>query len=362
MAGESAQQAEMAAVSDEMEPGDQRIESEASRSKTSSREGSVRGGGLADALSLKPASSDPWRAFRTLLAVAALLCGSVGLTISTIKAPIEWKPPPDASPFGYTVSLVLFLGPIAVLVWWFARHREVPFSRRAFGWTVAILAPLGFTLDVLLASTLLEFDSPGSTVAQMIPVLGGEVPVEEFIFYFTGFIAVLLTYIWADEHWLALYNVPDYSPAAARVKRILRFDWRAVPAAAAVMGLATLWSWVWGTGNLPIYLYFLTLAALLPTLGLLHSTIHFINWRAFGFALFGILLVSLTWEVTLAIPYRWWGYREEWMIGTIEAWWNLPVEAVVVWLVVTYTTVVTYEAIKIWLASGKSARGAWLGE
>ena len=49
-----------------------------------------------------------------------------------------------------------------------------------------------------------------------------------------------------------------------------------------------------------------------------------------------------TWEATLAVPYGWWGYHPRAMIGLdIGAWSNLPVEAVCVWLAVTYTTVIT---------------------
>jgi hypothetical protein len=50
------------------------------------------------------------------------------------------------------------------------------------------------------------------------------------------------------------------------------------------------------------------------------------------------------------------------MVGVyISAWGQLPVEAVFVWLAVPYTTVIVYETIKCWKASGKSARVALLG-
>jgi hypothetical protein len=35
----------------------------------------------------------------------------------------------------------------------------------------------------------------------------------------------------------------------------------------------------------------------------------FINWRAFSLTLFIIVLVSLIWEATLAVPYQWWGFQ-----------------------------------------------------
>jgi hypothetical protein len=40
------------------------------------------------------------------------------------------------------------------------------------------------------------------------------------------------------------------------------------------------------------------------------------------------------------------------MMGVfVGAWSDLPLEAVLVWLAVTFTTVIIFEAVKIWLAS-----------
>jgi hypothetical protein len=70
----------------------------------------------------------------------------------------------------------------------------------------------------------------------------------------------------------------------------------------------------------------------------------------------------LLWEVTLALPYGWWEYRDNILIGLqIGAWSGLPIEAVCVWLAVTFTTVITYEVIKIWKALGTRALEAFFG-
>lgn len=108
---------------------------------------------------------------------------------------------------------------------------------------------------------------------------------------------------------------------------------------------------------------YLLATAAVPTAALLESTVSFINWRAFSFTYLAILLVSLVWEVTLAMPYGWWDYQPERMVGIhIRAWWDLPIEAVLVWLAVTYATVVVYEAVKMWQASGDSAQRALVGD
>jgi hypothetical protein len=39
----------------------------------------------------------------------------------------------------------------------------------------------------------------------------------------------------------------------------------------------------------------------------------------------------------------------------------LPVEAVLVWLAVTYGTVILFEVVKIWQASERSAKQVFLG-
>jgi hypothetical protein len=45
----------------------------------------------------------------------------------------------------------------------------------------------------------------------------------------------------------------------------------------------------------------------------------------------------------------------------IGAWAGLPIEAVFVWIAVTYTTVVVFEIVKLWQASEKPAKDAFLG-
>ena len=50
------------------------------------------------------------------------------------------------------------------------------------------------------------------------------------------------------------------------------------------------------------------------------------------------------------------------MMGlTIGAWSHLPIEAVCVWLAVSFTTMISYEAVQIWLATGLRARAAFFG-
>jgi hypothetical protein len=112
----------------------------------------------------------------------------------------------------------------------------------------------------------------------------------------------------------------------------------------------------------PGYFTFLVLGALGPSAALLPAAMPVINWHALSLAVFMTLLISLMWEVTLAVPYGWWGFQDRSMIGLrITAWSRLPIEEVCVWIAVTYATVIVYEIVRRWQSSGKKIRHALLG-
>ena len=96
----------------------------------------------------------------------------------------------------------------------------------------------------------------------------------------------------------------------------------------------------------------LVAGGLVPSASFYRVTRRFINWRALSLTIFIMLPVSMLWEATLALPYGWWNYEHGAMMGVfIGAWADLPIEAVMVWLAVTYGTVILFEAVKIWQAS-----------
>jgi hypothetical protein len=194
--------------------------------------------------------------------------------------------------------------------------------------------------------------------------LGGPVPIEEYIFYLTGFLAVLLLYVWFDEFWLAAYNVPDYPGEAKKIRRLLQFHPDSVVLGLALVAGAFAYKKLLSPipEGFPGYFSFLVVGAFLPAAGFFPAARLVINWRAFSLTLFLILFVSLLWEATLAVPYGWWGYQPRQMTGIfIGAWSSLPIEAVWVWVAVTYTTAIVFETLKLWQASGWAAKQAFLG-
>jgi hypothetical protein len=300
-----------------------------------------------------------------VFAIATALIVPAAIALRTVIHPALLKATSDnPTPLGYTWSLGLFVMPIGALGWWFTCRPDLKFPRKAFWRTIAVLTPLGFGLDLLFGNAFFIFPNKAATLRYDIPALGGAIPIEEFIFYLTGFMLVMLTYIWCDEYWMAAYNVPDYTEAARGIPRIVRFHFASVVLGVVLIAAAIGYrKFISGSSEgFPWYLVYLACASLIPSAGFFYTARQFINWRAFSFTFFLLLLISLLWEVTLALPYGWWEYRDNILIGLhIGAWSGLPIEAVCVWLAVTFTTVITYEVIKIWKALGTRALEAFFG-
>lgn len=303
--------------------------------------------------------------FSSVLLIIAMLAIPAALTLRTVLVPGTLEIPTDnPTPYGYTWSLLLFVFPLTLIAWWFLRHPSFRFQRKAYWLTVGVLAPIGFVLDILLGHTFFEFPNTQATLGLALPGVGGPLPIEEFVFYLAGFLFILLFYIWNDEFWLGAYNVPDYAGAARGMRRIVSFHLGAVVLGAVLFIAALGYKKLLAEDptGFPGYFTFLLAVAFVPAAGLFRSARAFINWRAFSFTSLFVVLISLLWEVTLALPYGWWGFEPEMMMGlSIGAWSGLPIEEVFLWLAVTFTTVVVFEVIKIWLASGRGLLEALLG-
>jgi hypothetical protein len=270
---------------------------------------------------------------------------------------------PNASPRGYTVSLLLFIIPILVIAIWLIPQERVKISRKSFLWTIGLLFPVGAGLDFFFARYFFTFPNANATLGIKAPALGSPVPIEEYAFYLTGFLCVLLLYIWLDEYWLAAYNVEIESAQRRRFHRLLKPHPESIILAVVLVIGAILYKKHVSSTGFPGYFIFLTLTALVPSSALLPSARPVINWRAFSLAAFFVLLISLIWEATLALPYGWWNFHDEQMLGIrITAWGYLPIEEVCLWMAVTYATVIVYETVKCWQASGKSMRHALFGD
>jgi hypothetical protein len=301
-----------------------------------------------------------------VFAMLAIVAVPVGITLHTVRDPASvLLSSSNPTPFGYSWSLLLFIIPILVIGGWFLPSERVRIPKRAFWRTIWILVPIGFGLDFFFAHRFFEFKNAGATVGITAPAIGGGVPLEEYIFYFTGFLAVLLIYVWLDEYWLAEYNSSVHIDTQTEIERLLKFHPASLIVGVALIAIAILYKKLHSPfpQGFPGYFTVLILGGLVPSATLFHTARRLINWRAFSLTIFMILLISLFWEATLAVPYQWWGYQQKEMIGiSIGAWAGLPIEAVLVWIAVTYGTTIVYEVMKIWQASGKSAKSAFFGK
>lgn len=302
-----------------------------------------------------------------VVAMLAMIAVPAAITLRSVHQPAPPIPVnQNSTPHGYTFSLLLFIIPSAVIGGWFLPSEGLHIPQRAFYRTLGILVPLGCVLDFVFAQWFFCYPNRGATLGIGAPALGRPVPVEEYIFYLTGFLTVLLLYIWLGEFWLASYNVIDYPGEAKKVRRLLQFHPTSLVLAAALIGSA----WFYkkhlalpdDQAGFPGYFTFLVAGALLPAVSFFPVARRFINWRALSLTLFFMLLVSLLWEATLAVPYNWWNFQHSQMMGVfIGAWSYLPIEEVFVWIAVTYATAIVFEVVKVWLASDRSVREAMLG-
>jgi hypothetical protein len=309
-------------------------------------------------------STSPAVGAAIVVGMLAMVVIPAGVALHSVSAPGTLAVGADPSPHGYTWSLLLFLIPILVIAVWFLPSEGLEIPQRAFWRTIGILAPIGCLLDVVCAQWFFCFPNAKATVGIRAPALGGPVPIEEYVFYLTGFITILLLYVWLSEYWLAAYTVEDYASEAQASRRLLQFHPTSLALGIAlIVGAMVYKRWFSSVpGGWPGYFIVLVAGGLIPSVSFYPVARRLINWRALSLTMFFILLVSLLWEATLALPYGWWNYQHPAMMGVfIGAWSGLPIEAVLVWLAVTYGTVILFEVVKIWQASGRRAKEAFLG-
>jgi len=307
-----------------------------------------------------PLTRTPVKDARVAVYMGIVLLIPAILTLSTIEVPremISLKEHPNPSPYGYTWSLSLFFIPMFALLWWFIRNRpkETPHGRKAFLITAAILISMGFILDIIFATSFFTFMNKGADLGIMVPVVGGSVPIEEFFFYVSGIMLALLLYVWGNVYWFSAYRVTDYEADIKNLdlRQIIHPHYSSLILGVVLVIMAAIYKYYFSDipEGFPGYFTFLIFVGIMPSLLFFRSALYFINWRAFSLAFFIMLVISFFWEAGLAAPYQWWGYQPEQMMGIfIGGLTQLPIEAVLVWLAVTYASVIIYEIINVYFA------------
>ena len=105
------------------------------------------------------------------------------LTLSTVHVPRGVNAPSsNPSPHGYTVSLLLFPVPGAVLDCLHLQKVKPVDHRRALLWSAGVVALLGFVLDTFFGYSFFVFRNVGATIGVRLPAwdsatsLGAAVP------------------------------------------------------------------------------------------------------------------------------------------------------------------------------------------
>ena len=84
-----------------------------------------------------------------VIAMLAMIVIPAAITLHAVRSPATLVPTSqNPTPFGYTWSLLLFIIPCFVIGGWLLPGEDLKIPRRAFLWTLMILVPLGWLLDL----------------------------------------------------------------------------------------------------------------------------------------------------------------------------------------------------------------------
>ena len=292
-------------------------------------------------------------------------------TVDVVRPVMEIGPYPGPSPHGYTWSLTLWGVPALAILISLARAPGRSVSRKAFLLTIVPLLGLGVVLDFAFGNLFFIFPNPGAALGIFAPgwdwasqSILWNIPLEEFFFYFFGDSVALLIYLWCDLYWLDRYASPEpYRYQAGR--HLLRISWWPLLLGAAMILAAWAYKAFFSDvpDGFPGYFAFLVVVAFVPATLFLTMVADRINWQAYASAALTMFFISLIWECTIAFPYGWWAYKPDMMMGMyIRAWSNLPVEEPFLWLLVTFSTVLSYETVRALVQSDESPSVTIFGE
>lgn len=254
----------------------------------------------------------------------------------------------------YTWSLLIFVVPLLVMSRELHGRSALKGLLRPLGATLALLVPMGGVLTVGLADDFFVYPAASATLGLTIPALDlhglnptFRIPIEELAFYGFGFASLLVLYAWADTVLLPITR-PRARPLSVSLPEFLL----AFSGGVALAGAGWAVQRVLSPGaSMPGYWIYLMLVPVPVMAALGPAVAARINWPALALVCLALWGHSVLWEVTLAVPQGWWGYQPQAMLGlSIAAWSDLPIEAVLVWLITPLATVISFEGLRGLLA------------
>jgi len=337
--------------------------------------------------------------------VVLLVVNSVGqlpcITCTDRDGPRDWEALRAlgvvVSPGAFAMSTLLFLIPAAVGLFWAVFDLEFRPWRKILLRGLAILTVLSVIVDVgFLGATCFTFPNREANVGiVMIPMFDWTtkswlmMPWEDLVFYIVAAALTMVLYAWLTLSFLRQTN-EDYWPdwSAERVANLVRGGdvlecWHGAwfikghptkpdrfwPSfklfvrdarhhqlgrmfALVLCGLAGV-VWIYGQfdaiDGTPVYAMYLLISAGVASYLLLGQVYDHLNWRAFALTAVYMALLSVVYEITLALPFGWWGFRESLMLGvSMAAWWDQPIEQLFIYASGTYVIVLIWEAVLLW--------------
>jgi hypothetical protein len=264
----------------------------------------------------------------------------------------------------YIHSELFWVIPIVALFprFWNVTH---PGSRRrkALAITTSLLLISGSVLDLIFGKYILTF---GPTSSYVYVLFG--VPIEEFIFYLLGPIAMIMVYFWADEYLLRSTRPIRDMSISNTTNAIVSYAPKVMIQVVLMIIAGVVVKSIVSSSHFPMYYTFLVLMAYGPLILLWNSVSKWVNWPALALTVLYTLISSIIWEAMLGVPIGWWGYQSDAMLGIwIKAIQTslhvaLPIEAVSVWIVAPFACVFFFETIRaLQYHSAKTLKGKLFG-
>jgi hypothetical protein len=271
--------------------------------------------------------------------------------------------------------------PWVFLLIWYYKTKDDYLTKigKALFWNAVFIGGVWIVLDVFLANLLFQF--PHADAHYLPPFYGyvwdgqcatiwtllnpecykpPSIPLEEALFYLGSAALLRLLYMWAAEDMFKEYSLPrdEYVREAHAALPVVQWNKRLIITAFVILAVGVLikkFGWHDNHDGFPYYLLAELVIVFVPLCALYNKVHKFTNPRAFLFVMVLQVLVSIVWEATLALPYGYWNYRPQSMVGLVAVpWSNLALEACFLWVSVAWGVMFMYELSKIKGLTGKS--------
>jgi hypothetical protein len=319
------------------------------------------------------------------------------LLLSSVSVPGTWNPNiPDIpamyegiqtrggpTPWGYIRGMAIYLIPGLAGFYMLRQLRAFQLYQRTLFWAAGIMFVAIFILDILLVGgVFFHFPNNGAYLfwIKTWDVVDWEVdyvPIEDVVFYFLAIGCTMIVYVWAMLYWFpraSPYHRDGRMYPAASWKYVKSFDlsWQPVvlgvvlviaafylqrhmhtmcanPRASLVHQQYCLQSGM-ETAKFPWYWTFLVCTAVVPTAVMGRRVGNLVNWPALSFCTVAMVLISVILSITTALPYQWWSFEDDVMIGVyFNTWYGVPLEQLVLYCITPIVTAFWLELIHAWL-------------